>query len=218
MFIAIKRSTLYNYTMTHENHCKHVAKPADSGNPTQKDKILQLILSGKSDNVAEISSALKISKMSVYRYVRALVEEKKISKTFNKLFPYRENGNKQVNDSELIEKCVICHKLVTDDKLAVIIKKKGGKAGKFCCAHCAIVGVSHAVEDIDTVSSIIGRDFLYGNPLDLRDAYLLLRTEVIPCCSPPILVFARREDAAKFKEGFGGEIWRFEDVVSRIKF
>ena len=42
--------------------------------------------------------------------------------------------------------------------------------------------------------------------------------EVIPCCSPPILIFARKDDAEKFKKGFSGEIRSFDEIISHMKF
>ena len=188
----------------------------------QKEKILQLIKTGKSDTVAGISELLGISKMSVYRYARALINEGKISKTFNKLFPYSAGSPASVKEaavSVLPVKCGICSKQITDERLKITVNyKETGKKEDFCCAHCAVMAAVHTIADLNSVSSIMGRDFIYGNPLDLRNAFLLLKTEVIPCCSPPILVFARKDDAEKFRKGFGGEIRSFDEIISHMKF
>jgi|GEM_PF-5047299 len=196
---------------------------------SQKERVLELVKSGKSDNVAGISGILNISKMSVYRYVRALIQEKKISKTFNKLYPYSdarsglENVTAGKNSAAAdvppsVSKCGICSKQITDERLRVTVNYKDGGKQDFCCAHCAVMAAVHTISDLNSVSSIMGRDFIYGNPLDLRNAFLLLKTEVIPCCSPPILVFARPDDAEKFKKGFGGEIRSFGEIISHMKF
>ncbi|MCL4428488.1 MAG: helix-turn-helix domain-containing protein [Deltaproteobacteria bacterium] len=189
---------------------------------SQKERVLQLIKNGKSDTVSEISELLGISKMSVYRYVRSLAGEGKISKTFNKLYPYPAGlsaAEKETAVSALSVKCGICAKQITDERLKVTVNyKEAGKKEEFCCAHCAVMAAVHTIADLNSVSSIMGRDFIYGNPLDLRNAFLLLKTEVIPCCSPPILVFARKDDAEKFKKGFGGEIRSFDEIISHMKF
>ena len=208
----------YNYPMKKAvAHTKN-GKTENAGEPSQKEKILEIVQSGKADNVAEISGMLNISRMSVYRYVRALMQEKKISKTFNKLSPYSAQKSPAYSGGEAIEKCAVCQKRVTDERLAVSLQQKNGQAALFCCAHCAVMGVLHLIGDINLANSIMGRDFLYGNPLDLRNAFLLLKTDVIPCCSPPILVFARKDDAEKFKAGFGGDIRSFDEIISRMKF
>ncbi len=194
---------------------------------SQKERVLELVKSGKSDNVAGISGILNISKMSVYRYIRTLIQEKKISKTFNKLYPYSDThsaskrgiaGENGATVSLPVSKCGICSKQITDERLKVAVTYKDGEKQDFCCAHCAVMAAVHTISDPNSVSSIMGRDFIYGNPLDLRNAFLLLKTEVIPCCSPPILVFARKDDAEKFKKGFGGEIRSFDEIISHMKF
>ena len=85
-----------------------------------------------------------------------------------------------------ISKCGICSKQITDERLKVAVTYKDGEKQDFCCAHCAVMVAVHTISDLNSVSSIMGRDFIYGNPLDLRNAFLLLKTGVIPCCSPPI--------------------------------
>ncbi|RZD15453.1 MAG: hypothetical protein EVJ47_04050 [Candidatus Acidulodesulfobacterium ferriphilum] len=205
---------MYNYLMKRVIKNKEKSKKFDE--LTQKERVLELVKSGKSDNVADISSVLNISKMSVYRYIRALIDEGKISKTFNKLYPYA--AQTQADKSPAIRKCVICLKHITDERLAVAVNQKNGQVHEFCCAHCAVLGVLHIIGDLNAVNSIMGRDFLYGNPLDLRNAFLLFKTDVIPCCSPPILVFARQDDAERFKKGFGGEIVSFDEIISHMKF
>ncbi len=198
------------------------SKPIKTEEISQKERIQQLIKTGKSDTVAGISELLGISKMSVYRYVRALINEGKISKTFNKLFPYpagSPSAEKGAAVSVLPVKCGICSKQITDERLKVTVNyKEAGKKEEFCCAHCAVMAAVHTIADLNSLSSIMGRDFIYGNPLDLRNAFLLLKTEVIPCCSPPILVFAKKNDAEKFKKGFGGEIRSFDEIISHMKF
>ncbi|MHB8232677.1 MAG: hypothetical protein ACYDDB_07240 [bacterium] len=194
---------------------------------SQKERVLELVKSGKSDNVAGISGILNISKMSVYRYIRTLEQEKKISRTFNKLFPYSDarsaskSGTTEGSSAATAAsagKCGICSKQITDERLKVAVNYKNGGKHDFCCAHCAVIAAVHTISDLNSVSSIMGRDFIYGNPLDLRSAFLLLKTEAIPCCSPPILVFARKEDAEKFKKGFGGDIRPFDEIISHMKF
>ncbi|MCL4321610.1 MAG: hypothetical protein M1273_03175 [Deltaproteobacteria bacterium] len=192
---------------------KKLDKPAQ----TQKERVFELVRSGKADTVSEISGILNLSKMSVYRYVRALAHEGKISKTFNKLYPYSEAeiaGEK----SPVTGKCEICSKQITDERLKVVINFKDGRKLQFCCAHCAIIAAVHSVDDLNSISSIMGMDFIYGNPLDIRNGFLLFKTDVIPCCSPPILVFARQSNAERFQAGFGGDIISFDDIISHMKF
>ena len=223
---------MYNYFMKKVIIHKET-KPATSPKSkkqdkfSQKERVLELVKSGKSDNVAGISGILNISKMSVYRYIRTLIQEKKISKTFNKLYPYSDTrfitsggiaGKDGVTASLSVSKCGICSKQITDERLKVSVAYKNGRKQDFCCAHCAVMAAVHIISDLNSVSSIMGRDFIYGNPLDLRNAFLLLKTEVIPCCSPPILVFARKDDAEKFKKGFSGEIRSFDEILSHMKF
>ena len=186
---------------------------------SRKERVLQLVKSGKCDTVTEISRELSLSKMSVYRYVRTLMGEGKISKTFNKLYPYSAGLSAAGKDSSALSvKCGICSKQITDERLNVAVTYKDGEKQDFCCAHCAVMATVHTISDPNSISSIMGRDFIYGNPLDLRNAFLLLKTGVIPCCSPPILVFARKDDAEKFKKGFGGEIRSFDEIISHMKF
>jgi nitrous oxide reductase accessory protein NosL len=223
---------MYNYLMkkairNNENKSPQNPERKKSVKLTQKERVLELVKSGKSDNVAGISGILNISKMSVYRYVRALIQEKKISKTFNKLYPYSDArsglesgiaGENSAIPASAVSKCGICSKQITDERLKITVIYKDGGKQDFCCAHCAVMAAVHTISDLNSVSSIMGRDFIYGNPLDLRNAFLLLKTEVIPCCSPPILVFARKDDAEKFKKGFGGEIRSFDEIISHMKF
>ncbi len=207
---------MYNYLMN-ETTIAHHEKSKKSGKLTQKEKVLELVKSGKADNVAEISGILNISKMSVYRYVRALIRDNDISKTFNKLYPYAHNVP-DIKHTDSYPKCGVCLKHIADERLTITVIWKNGKKFEFCCTHCAIMGILHLIGDLDSVSSIMGRDFIYGNPLDLRNAFLLFKTDIIPCCSPPILVFAKLDDAERFQKGFGGAIKTFEDIMSHMKF
>ena len=96
---------------------------------SRKERVLQLVKSGKCDTVTEISRELSLSKMSVYRYVRTLMGEGKISKTFNKLYPYSAGLSAARKDSSALSvKCGICSKQITDERLKVVATyKDGGK-------------------------------------------------------------------------------------------
>ncbi len=171
----------------------------------RKEEILRLIQNGV-DNVKSLANRFGVSLMTIYRDVRELEKEGKIVRRHGELKIRSEEDIHQ----ELRESCAFCGKTV-DRRLSFLYMTTKGKRIKACCAHCGLL-LYKGIKD-DDVTSCLTWDFITGNPLSCFSAYYVVSTSAMPCCSPPVIAFARREDAEKFAKGFDGVVLNFKEAI-----
>ncbi len=175
----------------------------------RKEEIPKLIQRGL-NNVKSLANHFGVSLMTIYRDVRELEKEGKI---------IRKHGELVIKDEVEIQEetkdvCAFCEKIV-DKRLEFVYITTRGRRIKACCAHCGLLLYRNFKEE--EIQSCITKDFISGNPISCFSAYYVIGTSVTPCCSPPVIAFAKEEDAQKFKKGFDGVVASFEDAVKIVE-
>jgi hypothetical protein len=67
------------------------------------------------------------------------------------------------------------------------------------------------------VSSALVTDFLYGRMVNCRVASYVVAPQVFFCCTPTVLAFERPEDARRFQQGFGGQVFDLGGAMNALR-
>jgi DeoR family transcriptional regulator, copper-sensing transcriptional repressor len=157
--------------------------------------------------VSEISSRLGVSEMTVYRDLKPLLENNKITKTSTGISAAIQD------DSKRKDRCVYCLKPATNRKSVQLIKTDHS-IEQTCCPHCGLL----RYQDIgDVVAQIMCRDFLTDVTISGKTATYLIGANLnLNCCHPQVIAFDSRMQASQFQKGFGGTLHSFHEAISLI--
>ena len=175
---------------------------------SRKNKILDILKEKKKISVKELSKIFKVSEMTIYRDVRELEEENKVKRKYGLVLLNEDDKRKNL----LMKQCPICDKPITRPRPYKIILENS-ETIEACCEHCGLL--LHQKYENQKVSAIT-YDFITDSPITAFDAYFVVGSEAIPCCSPSVIPFANKETALKFQKGFGGEVLNFVDTYNRL--
>lgn len=167
----------------------------------RQQEILKLIKQKGNLSVEEIQKNIGISQATAYREIQELSQMGLAAKT--------TGGITQIEN--LPTRCVQCRG-ETNARTAFIIEQKDGEKLSACCSHCGMM----ALADNSNVNTAMTIDFVYGKMLNVSQAWYVLNSTVILCCSPSILSFSNREDAVRFSQGFGGEVMDFINAQKNL--
>ncbi len=168
--------------------------------PRQKD-ILKLVEERKDLTIEEIRQTIGISQATAYREIQDLSQMGLVAKI--------PGGISQVEHTST--RCVQCRR-ETNARTTFIIEQKDGKKLTACCSHCGLM----ALASNPNVSTAMTIDFVYGKMLNVGQAWYVLNSHVVLCCSPSILSFSNQDDATRFTQGFGGEVADFATTQRRL--
>lgn len=156
--------------------------------------------------VSEISERLGVSEMTVYRDIKPLIDEQKVSKTSKGITLVAQTPN-------LLNRCAYCLK-EPNSRMAVQLIKKNQQIEQACCPHCALLRYKDIEQD---VSQMICRDFLKDTTISAKTAIYLLNADIqLNCCQPQVIVFESKKQAKQFRKGFGGTIYSFDEAIQAI--
>ncbi|ACO04680.1 MAG TPA: HTH domain-containing protein [Persephonella sp.] len=175
---------------------------------SRKEKILEILREKKEVTVKELSNIFKVSEMTIYRDIKELEKEGEIK---------RKHGSVLLNTKEnretlTVDTCPICEKPITRSHPYKIIVENT-KVIEACCEHC---GLLLHQKYADKEVSAITYDFITENPISALNAFFVVGSSAVPCCSPSVIPFASREDAEKFQKGFGGKVMTFVEAYNEI--
>jgi len=109
------------------------------------------------------------------------------------------------------DKCPTCGmNLAGNENTAYEITFTDNKTLTYCCAHCGLW--DHAAMK-DKVKSAMTRDFISGEWLDPAKAIFLFKSSAVPACAPSWIAFGNKAEAEKFRKGFGGKIFNFDEAI-----
>ncbi|MCF7619827.1 DeoR family transcriptional regulator [Bacillus sonorensis] len=173
----------------------------------RRQQILSWIKEEETLRISDISKRLNVSEMTVYRDIKPLIDNGQVIKTAGGIAlnrPKQQPG----------QMCSVCGKGL-NPRLSVQIVKTDSLIEQFCCAHCAMLRYEKIKND---TAQIICRDFLVDTTISAKMAVFLLDAEIhLNCCRPQAIPFASVTDAEKFKKGFGGRLFSFEDAAHEIQ-
>ncbi len=175
----------------------------------RRKEILDLIKDGE-QNAKRLADRFGVSLMSIYRDLKALEEEGIITRKYGKIELTSRLPQKPNPDQKDI--CAFCQK-ENPDRLKFTFYLENGKQINTCCPHCGLLMYKSIMEPIE---AIITKDFITCNLVGGASAYYVLGSSAAPCCTPSALAFGRKEDAIMFKNGFGGEVFEFDEATKII--
>lgn len=168
--------------------------------PRQRE-ILKLVQGRNEVSIEELRQAIGISQATAYREIQELSQMGLVAKI--------PGGISQIENSPT--RCVQCRG-ETNARTAFIIEQKDGEKLSACCSHCGMM----ALANNPNVSTAMTVDFVYGKMLNVSQAWYVLNSNVVLCCSPSILSFSNRDDANRFTLGFGGEVMDFTNAQKSL--
>jgi len=174
----------------------------------RKAEILRILREKKEVTVKELSHIFGVSAMTIYRDIRELEREGEVK---------RKHGSVILNTVENketipIKSCPICEKPITRSHPYKIIVE-GSKIVEACCEHCGLMlHQNYAEKNV----SALTYDFITEKPINALDAYYVVGSSAVPCCSPSVIPFINKDDAEKFSKGFGGKVLNFIDAYNEI--
>ena len=73
-----------------------------------------------------------------------------------------------------------------------------------------------ALANNPNISTAMTIDFVYGKMLNVSQAWYVLNSNVVLCCSPSILSFSNQDDATRFSQGFGGDVMDYKNAQNSL--
>lgn len=174
----------------------------------RKEKILEILRERKEISVKELSKIFNVSEMTIYRDIRELENEGKIKRKHGAVLL----NEKEDSESLIVEFCPICDKPITR-AYPYRITLEDGKIIETCCEHCGFI--LHNRYENQKVSALT-YDFITENPISALNAWYVVGSTAVPCCSPSVIPFATREDAERFQKGFGGKVMSFIEAYNAV--
>lgn len=157
--------------------------------------------------VSELSRRLGVSEMTIYRDIQPLAEQGKLDRTSKGLA-------RASRPAQYPGQCVYCGK-GTNTRFAVQLIRTDNGVEHACCAHCALLRYGDIRGE---VAQVICRDYLTDTTMGGRMASFLIGADVrLSCCEPQVLSFCSRSDAERFRSGFGGTVYSFEEAIPAIR-
>lgn len=180
----------------------------EQSNSNRKHQIIKILRERGEVTVKELSHIFNVSEMTIYRDVRELEKEGEIK---------RRHGSILLNTIEnkeplTLKSCPICSKPITRSHPYKIIIENS-KVIEACCEHCGLM--LHQKYETQNVSALT-YDFISEKPVNALDAYYVVGSSAVPCCSPSVIPFINRDDADKFAKGFGGEVLSFVEAYNEV--
>ncbi len=173
----------------------------------RKEKILEILKEKQEITAKELSNIFNVSEMTIYREIKELEKAGLIKRKHGAILLNTEKEKEVVK----VPNCPICEKPITRAHPYKITVEN--QTIETCCEHCGLM-MHKQLEDKEVTA--LTYDFITENPISALNAYYVVGSSAIPCCSPSVIPFASKEDAEKFKKGFGGEVMTFIEAYNEI--
>ncbi|MDQ7031037.1 MAG: DeoR family transcriptional regulator [Ardenticatenia bacterium] len=170
----------------------------------RRRRILERLAQRGRVTVAELSRELHVSPMTVHRDLNTLAARGMLRKVRGGAVPAT------VHDPH---DCPMCAHM-PDGRTGMTLHLRGGETWRTCCAHCGLWSLTIHGEEI--VAAVVP-DFLTGRTVNAHQATYLVGPDVELCCVPTVLAFESPRDAARFQQGFGGQVATWEQAVQAIQ-
>ncbi|MEZ0324109.1 MAG: DeoR family transcriptional regulator [Hydrogenothermaceae bacterium] len=177
-------------------------------NINRKQEILKILREKREVTVKELSNIFGVSEMTIYRDVRELEKEGEIKRKHGYILLNTEENTEHLS----LKTCPICAKPITRSHPYKIIVENL-KVVEACCEHCGLM--LHKKYEDKNVSALTF-DFITEKPVNALDAYYVVGSSAVLCCSPSVIPFINKEDAMKFSKGFGGKVLNFVEAYNEV--
>ena len=119
-----------------------------------------------------------------------------------------------MDKSQAATRCSMCATpLAGHEKTHFTIITKDKKRRVACCAHCGLL-MMHKLKK--NAVRAVTPDFKTGQLINALDAFYVVDNDLVVCCYPSTLAFARREDAENFQKRYKGEVLTFQEALANM--
>jgi DNA-binding transcriptional ArsR family regulator len=164
--------------------------------------ILKWLQEKQSLTIQELSQHFGVSTMTIHRDLDTLVEAGFVEKV--------HGGVTLISEPEIKDNtrfCRMCAMPITP-RTMVIIHLISGEILRACCPHCGLLLMKELA-----IKSALTPDFIYGRMTNMLQAFYVIESRILLCCSPSVLCFTLYEDALSFQVGFGGQIVGYPEAL-----
>ncbi|MBX6395430.1 MAG: DeoR family transcriptional regulator, partial [Alicyclobacillaceae bacterium] len=177
----------------------------------RQSKILDWLQKEGHLKISELSRRLHVSEMTVHRDIRVLAEQGRVIKTYGGVSLATPTPGEP---SIPMTTCALCGRPV-HDRLSMTLNHRSGRPERFCCPHCGLLAFRQRPTES---GSFLGRDFLLGHTVGSQVGWYVMDARIRTlCCEPQVLLFGERDDAERFIQGFGGNIWSFDEALEELQ-
>ncbi len=151
--------------------------------------------------ISDLSRKFNVSEMTIHRDLAHLETEGYLRKVRGGAVPVPQPPSLR-SQGAAPESCFMCQMTPRSQTQMTLNLTEGG-VKRACCPHCGLHGMQMMSGKI--VSALV-TDFLRGNIINAQSAIYLVEPDITVCCTPTVLAFQRKDDAARFQAGFGGQL------------
>ncbi len=169
----------------------------------RRQQILDRLQEQSIVHIDQLSQDFAVSEMTIHRDLAQLETEGHLRKVRGGAVPIT------AQQTAPTDACFMCH-TTPRSQTQTTIHMIDGSIKRACCPHCGLHGLAMFG---DQVASVLVTDFLRGNTVSAQSAAFVVAPEVTICCMPTILAFQKEEDAARFRQGFGGQKMNFAETT-----
>lgn len=169
-------------------------------------RTLELVDSNGSVLVSDLVDEFGVSRMTINRDLDYLAGTGAVTKVHGGAISTTHAA------ASSLQQCLMCG-MEIGDRTAMTLFHTGGTQSQACCPHCGLMLLSQQSD----VTSAMAFDFIGGQIVNVRTATFLVAPDVTVCCSPTVLCFEQREDAERFRRGFGGQLMSWEQAQVGIR-
>lgn len=169
--------------------------------------ILEWLQEQGSLTVEQLAGRFGVSAMTIHRDLHQLAAEGRVRKVRGGVVPVPAPAE----SAGARPRCVMCGKRASP-RTAWVVTSTNGEQRHACCSHCGLLHLRHAA----AVQSALAADFLYGRMVNVYQAYFVVGSDVTLCCMPSVLCLATRQEAERFRQGFGGIVMDFFEATAAL--
>lgn len=149
------------------------------------------------------------SKAAALTFVEATTwAEKKMIKPLDKVFANLQKKKKT------LERCSICTTTMAGhEKTHFIIMTKDKQRMVACCGHCGLFALYRLG---DRAKRATTTDFVSGKLIAADQAFYVVGNNLVTCCIPSTISFAKRQEAENFQAKHGGTIYSLTEALTNI--
>lgn len=116
------------------------------------------------------------------------------------------------------DQCDYCKMTIMDDKFSAQLVTKKGRNYKFDAIECMIWFLNDEYVKREDVYGMRVADYTNpGKMIDAENAYYLISPEIRSPMGAHLAAFPSKEDAERYKNELGGEVYAFEQLFDVLK-
>jgi hypothetical protein len=174
----------------------------------RRQHILDQLAQQGAVRVADLAQALAVSEMTIHRDLDHLAAQSRLCKVRGGAVPPAGSETQSTDEA-----CCICHHQ-QPSRTPMLLYLEDGTHRHTCCPHCGLMALLQLQLPL---SAVLVTDFLYGRTVSGQAASYVLAPKIRLCCTPAVLAFEERQEAKRFRRGFGGQVLDLDGALAYLQ-